>query len=537
MKYKIVLIFLLTQSCFFDNLFTGNDLGKNKKTTVKTNDNEKRCAINSQQHNLVQKKLFKGIEDDNAELVKQALEEGADLTATGVLPQTTVNIKDEKLNRVTFKLYAPVLSAVFSPDGTKVLTTSQDYTAVLWDIKGKKRATFKHGDWVNSAVFSPDGNRVLTASGCTTVLWNLEGNKQKTFKHNAPVYSAVFSPDGTKVLTASRDSSAILWDLEGNRLQTFIHDSWVNSAVFSPNGTKVLTASGWKYHSGKAVLWDLHGNKQKTFKHNRPVRSAVFSPDGTKVLTTSQDYTAVLWDIKGKKRATFKHGDWVNSAVFSPDGNNVLTASNDYTAVLWNLLGKKLAILLHNGPVWSAVFSPDGNKVLTASQDYTAVLWDLEGKELKTFMHNKTVLSAVFSPDGNKVLTAASYDNIAVLWDLEEDTAIDLAVQQACQRGNTRVLKILLDASHTLQGRCNNTLLHRLCHAAYKVKIHNLEQYDFLCNVLQLILYKKGLPLLTHDINGLTPIDLANNYNLNEFVTRMILVLLLHPYHVCYEIT
>ena len=307
------------------------------------------------------------------------------------------------------------------------------------------------------------------------------------FKHNDIVRSAVFSHDGTKILTASKDRTAVLWDLQGNKLKIFRrHYHFVNSAVFSPDDNKILTASS----DNTAVLWDLAGNKLRTFKHNNVVNSAVFSPDGNKVLTTSRDNTAVLWDLHGNNLATFQHNRPVNSAVFSPDGATILTTSGNYTAVLWDLNGNKLATFQHNGYVNSAVFSPDGTKVLTTSNDNNAILWNLGG------------------------------------------TVIDLAVRQATQCGNTNALKILLDSCDTLEGRCSNTLLHGLCHEACKAKVHNPELYNFLCNVLQLILYKKRVPLFAQDANGLTPIDLANNYNLNEFVTRMILVLLLHPHRV-----
>jgi hypothetical protein len=48
---------------------------------------------------------------------------------------------------------APVLSAVFAPDGGRFLTASRDNTARLWDPDGKPLATLQgHNDWVNSAV-------------------------------------------------------------------------------------------------------------------------------------------------------------------------------------------------------------------------------------------------------------------------------------------------------------------------------------------------------------------------------------------------
>merc|ERR1712217_142075 len=69
-----------------------------------------------------------------------------------------------------------VSSAVFSADGSTVLTASDDKTAKLWDPStGECKQTLSgHTDYVSSAVFSPDGSTVLTASSferCVVLLF------------------------------------------------------------------------------------------------------------------------------------------------------------------------------------------------------------------------------------------------------------------------------------------------------------------------------------------------------------------------------
>jgi WD40 repeat protein len=71
---------------------------------------------------------------------------------------------------------AEVWSAVFSPDGTRVVTASGDKTARVWDaVTGKPLASpLMHQDEVGSAAFSPDGTRVVTASGDKTArVWDV----------------------------------------------------------------------------------------------------------------------------------------------------------------------------------------------------------------------------------------------------------------------------------------------------------------------------------------------------------------------------
>jgi WD40 repeat protein len=66
---------------------------------------------------------------------------------------------------------AHIHAAVFSPDDSRILTGSADYTAKLWDsTTGEELLTFRgHKGWVFSAAFSPDGQRIVTGSGDGTI--------------------------------------------------------------------------------------------------------------------------------------------------------------------------------------------------------------------------------------------------------------------------------------------------------------------------------------------------------------------------------
>jgi WD40 repeat protein len=319
--------------------------------------------------------------------------------------------------------------ANFSPDGTKVVTGSSDYTAKIWDVATGNllKTLVGHTNIVWVANFSPDGTKVVTASSDNTakiwdvatgnVLFNLVG-------HTESVYDANFSPDGTKVVTTSFDDTAKIWDVAtGNLLKTLVgHTNIVWVANFSPDGTKVVTASIdktakiWDVATGN-LLFDLVG-------HTGALNRAYFSSDGTKVVTAG-DNTAKIWDvITGNLLKTLVgHTDYVSDAKFNPDGTKLVTGSSDKTAKIWDVAtGNLLKTLVgHTDIVNNVNFSPDGTKVATSSYDGTAKIWDVAtGNLLNTLVgHTDYVNFGKFSPDGTKVVTNSG-DKTAKIWDIDE---------------------------------------------------------------------------------------------------------------------
>jgi WD40 repeat protein len=111
-----------------------------------------------------------------------------------------------------------VLPVAFSPDGKRIVTTSDDKgTARVWDAATATEIAILRGHEgnVSSAAFSPDGTRIVTASTDNTArIWDAATAKEIAVLrgHTGWVLSVAFSPDGTRIVTASTDNTARIWD-------------------------------------------------------------------------------------------------------------------------------------------------------------------------------------------------------------------------------------------------------------------------------------------------------------------------------------
>ncbi|MGA8586464.1 MAG: hypothetical protein WB715_21985, partial [Roseiarcus sp.] len=81
----------------------------------------------------------------------------------------------------------------------------------------RERLDLGHDGAVLSAAFSPDGTRIVTASWDQTArIWDAATGQpigEPLKGHDSAVMSAAFSPDGTRIVTASWDKTARVWEV------------------------------------------------------------------------------------------------------------------------------------------------------------------------------------------------------------------------------------------------------------------------------------------------------------------------------------
>ena len=170
----------------------------------------------------------------------------------------------------------------------------------LWDVaSGTLKATLEgHTDEINSIGFSPNGTILVSGSEDRTVrLWDVAGGQLRTTLegHTYWVYSVAFSPDGSTLASGSRDGTIRLWDMASGQLKkTLERSGLVFSVAFSPDGSTL--ASGSK--AGTVRLWDMASGQLKKILegHGNEVYSVSYAPSGTILASASLDGTILLWD-------------------------------------------------------------------------------------------------------------------------------------------------------------------------------------------------------------------------------------------------
>ena len=168
-----------------------------------------------------------------------------------------------------------VWGVAFSPDGTRLATTSDDGTARLWDsTTGESLLTLTgHTGRVRGVAFSPDGTRLATTSDDDTArLWDsTTGESLLTLTgHTGGVWGVAFSPDGTRLATASDDRTARLWDSTTGQL-IWLAANFPNNAAasWSPTANRLLSTTGdaWRYL--RAACFDDDGRLLSLQPHDR----------------------------------------------------------------------------------------------------------------------------------------------------------------------------------------------------------------------------------------------------------------------------
>ncbi|KAL5639387.1 hypothetical protein ACGC1H_006782 [Rhizoctonia solani] len=326
-------------------------------------------------------------------------------------------------------------SIAFSPNGTR-LAGSSDKTICVWDLQEGTVVVgpfLAHNDKVTSVAFSPNGKHLASGSLDRTIrVWDPLSGKLTAgpFEgHTGPVNSIAFSTDNTRIISSSSDNTIRTWDPRPGALSDDVlksHTDAVSSVAFSPNSQHVASCS----YDGTVRVWDIRNDLPVADgtvlgRHDEKVMSIAFSSDSTWVVTGSFDHTARVWRIRNPDAtpvSIFKeHEGAIFSVVVSPDDSFVASAGGlgDNTIRLWNpSTGASISdpLMGHTDEVLSVAISPDGVSLISGSRDKTVRVWDMKNRTTLRVLegHTRAVWSVVYSRDGTKFASSSSDGTICV---------------------------------------------------------------------------------------------------------------------------
>ncbi|ETO05920.1 WD-40 repeat protein [Reticulomyxa filosa] len=276
-----------------------------------------------------------------------------------------------------------VNSVKFSPDGTKIVSSSNDNTVRIWDImSGKEIRVLKgHSNYVINAIFSSDSTTIISFANDNTIqFWDVEsGLELKKLEGPWSTKSSRFSPDGNTLVSIANDYIIRLWDVSSKEeIKKFEgHTDDIRDVQFSPDGHSLVSASNDK----AILLWNLNTGERikKLTGHPGYVITAKFSSDGRFIVSCSRDKTIRIWDVMSGK--TMKILDvpflWMTDVKFFPDNQTLISFSREEKIWLWDIqIGIEIQILEgHSSRVTGVDISTDGDTIVSCSHDTTIRLW------------------------------------------------------------------------------------------------------------------------------------------------------------------
>ena len=335
--------------------------------------------------------------------------------------------ESEALVRILTGHTAFVVGCAVSPDGSWIVSASEDHTLKIWDsATGAERTTLTgHTALVNGCAVSHDGAIVVSAGGDSTLkIWDAAtGTEQVTLiGHSNQVNACALSPDDTWIVSASDDRTLKIWDIatESERATLRGHTDLVRGCAISPDGTWIVSAG----NDRTLRIWDAATGALRTtlIGHADEVRGCAVSPDGAWIVSASRDRTLKIWDVaSGAARATLDgHTDQAHGCAVSPDGTWIVSASRDHSLKIWDTAtGAELSTLTgHTGYVVGCAVSPDGAWIVSAATDHALNIWDtaIDGQPNAATGHKSAVYGCAVSPDGSWIVSS-SWDRTLKIWD------------------------------------------------------------------------------------------------------------------------
>lgn len=322
-----------------------------------------------------------------------------------------------------------VYSASWSPDSSKILTSSADKTAKLWDAEtGKCLGTWTLGKEIDDQQLgclwlTEDELISISLNGFINFLDlnNFDAPPTKIIRgHNKLITALAFDPQNQKIYSGDFGARMIQWDVKTGETELFKgkeHGSQVTAlAVAGGNLYSISMDDTLKISSISSQTWgdslplDL-----------QPLCLAV-EKNGEFAVVCGLTTALVIRNGKIVSRNDLKFQ--ASSVAVSQDGKQVAIGSKDHKIYIHSLNGDNLVLENtlsdHRGEITSITYSPNGKYLASSDSNREIIVYE-GGKRIVSgwVFHTARVASISWSPNSTRIASVGTDGNMFV-WNVNE---------------------------------------------------------------------------------------------------------------------
>ncbi len=234
-----------------------------------------------------------------------------------------------------------VTSVAWSPDGTRLASTSNDHTVRLWAMSNKQTTLIyaKHSEPVLTVAWSPTSNLLASGGRDDTVqVWGTDGRRLDLFSRlGEPVSTLVWATNLNSILAGTLGAGIHDLLLSSKETRVLFGRLIVRSLALSPDRNYLAIGN----NAGEIQIFRVGDARRIAFyqAHRGPVLALAWSHDSTLLASGGEDHQAhVLIPQTGKIHSSLVHGDAVSGVAWEPTGSTRLaTASMDEKLRIWTI--------------------------------------------------------------------------------------------------------------------------------------------------------------------------------------------------------
>ncbi|MEM6528098.1 MAG: WD40 repeat domain-containing protein [Chloroflexota bacterium] len=314
-----------------------------------------------------------------------------------------------------------IAGAAHAQDTPPTITTDNtDALELTYTLEG-------HTLRVNDLVFAPDGSTLVSGSDDITArtwdmttgeeIWELNGQLN-------PVRSVDISPDGRAILTTGFNSYAFRWDVRSRTRADEVQElAAFNDGEYAPDGMTFALSVG----DGTVRIYDSATNEALQVIQAPALRVPRLSyhPDGTQIAggTGFPDNRVLVWDVAtGEIAHEYDFfDDTILSVDYRADGEQLATATASGEVIVIDVAaGEPLhTIELDTGGVFDVAYNPANNLLVAVDFAGGVHLYESDsGEELAHLLPDMPMTAVAFSPNGG-ALSAGGDDGRVYIWRIQ----------------------------------------------------------------------------------------------------------------------